>query len=722
MVQKFPSLRSVLIASTAAVTALALTTAGGTASATTAGPPPTPSPAQSRALAADAAQDLVASRAPALHASAGDVFVAQPVISVPEGLQYVPYERTHDGLPVIGGDLVIVTDARGNITATSVAQTRAVGDLSLTPKVTASKAATRARGAVSEVRSVSKPRLVVHALGTPRLAWETEVSGTKAGKPSKQTVYVDARDGATIETVEHVVAGDGTAAYSGPNPVHLDTQHSGSTYYLRDPVNTSLQCQNAGTRTTYSGPDDQWGNGNASNRETGCVDGFFSTQTLQAMLDDWLGRDGMDGSGGWVPLRVGLNDLNAYYDGTQVQIGHNQSGGWISAMDVVAHEYGHGIDDHTPGGISRNGTQEWVGDTFGAATEAYSNQAAAYDPPDYLVGEEINLVGNGPIRNMYDPSQKGHPNCYSSSIPNTEVHAAAGPGNHWYYLASEGSNPGGGEPSSPTCDNSTVTGIGIQKVQNIMYNAMLMKTSASSYLRYRTWTLTAAKGLYSGCTEFDAIKAAWDAVDVPAQSGDPTCNSNPGGVTVNDPGNKSGTLGTAITPFTVTASGGTAPYTWSATGLPPGISIGSSTGTVSGTPTAEDSYSVTVTAQDSASPPQSDSVSFTFTIGQTGGGCSGHEFTVTGSLSSGQIDVQPGGSWYYSGTSGTHAADLCGPAGTDFDLYLQKWSGFGWYDVAQGITPGNIEAISYNGTAGYYRYQVHAYSGSGSYTLGYTNP
>jgi streptogrisin C len=30
--------------------------------------------------------------------------------------------------------------------------------------------------------------------------------------------------------------------------------------------------------------------------------------------------------------------------------------------------------------------------------------------------------------------------------------------------------------------------------------------------------------------------------------------------------------------------------------------------------------------------------------------------------------------------------------------------------------------VSYSGTAGYYRYRVHAYSGSGSYTLGFTNP
>ena len=58
------------------------------------------------------------------------------------------------------------------------------------------------------------------------------------------------------------------------------------------------------------------------------------------------------------------------------------------------------------------------------------------------------------------------------------MHAAAGPGNHWFYLLAEGTNPGDGQPSSPTCNSTTVTGIGIQKAGKIFYNAMLMKTSA----------------------------------------------------------------------------------------------------------------------------------------------------------------------------------------------------------------------------------------------------
>ncbi|MCW2877071.1 MAG: streptogrisin [Sphaerisporangium sp.] len=103
-------------------------------------------------------------------------------------------------------------------------------------------------------------------------------------------------------------------------------------------------------------------------------------------------------------------------------------------------------------------------------------------------------------------------------------------------------------------------------------------------------------------------------------------------------------------------------------------------------------------------------------------GCSGYQQTFTGSLTSGQSAYQPNGTYYQSTVSGTHRGCLDGPNGVDFDLYLQKWNGSSWVNVASGTTSAPDETISYSGTAGYYQYRVYAYSGSGSYTFALSKP
>ena len=99
-------------------------------------------------------------------------------------------------------------------------------------------------------------------------------------------------------------------------------------------------------------------------------------------------------------------------------------------------------------------------------------------------------------------------------------------------------------------------------------------------------------------------------------------------VTVTSPGNQAGTVGTAASvPVKATDSASGQTLSYSAAGLPAGLSISSSTGLISGPPTTAGTSTVTVTATDGTG--VSASATFTWTIGSSGGGGSGAGCTVT---------------------------------------------------------------------------------------------
>ncbi|MFI8104611.1 M4 family metallopeptidase [Streptomyces sp. NPDC086023] len=722
---------------TAAIAAMALSAslAGaltGTASATPKQQPVPPQHGKSLALAAaDRAAD---SGLDALRHGADEELVRTSVTPWANGLYYAGYQRTYRGLPVVGGDAVVLTDSTGRVRNVAAAPAPAIRT-GTKATVSAAAATATARRQLARTESATRPALTVLLKdGRALLTWHTRVSGrTAKNAPSVLDTYVDARTGAIARATEKVSHADGRGYHNGN--VTIDTAASSMT----DPNRSGFRCggQN-GSAYTGSSP---WGNGGANDLVTACVDIMYAAQRESDMLKQWFGYNGINGQGGMVPARAGLTEVNAYYDGSKTTYGRNQNGtNQLTGIDVVAHEYGHEIFDKTPGSAGNSnengGLNESTGDIFGALTEHFANNPN--DTPDYTVGEKLNFLGdNKPIRYMYNPSlHNNDPNCYNQLTSNTEVHAAAGPQNHWFYLLAEGSNPGGGKPASPICSGgpSSVTGIGIQKAGKIFMGALLSKTSSWNHLAARKATLASAKNTY-GSTECLAVKAAWDAIRVPAQSGETDCGGtqNPDFSLALNPATGSVQPGASATSTvsTTTTGGSAQTVQLSASGAPSGVTVSfspssvtsgnSSTMTVAvAAGSANGTYPITVKGTGSTQ----HTVTYTLTVGSTPqpGGCEDAENTYQGALSQGRAQAQPNGSYYYSATSGTHVGCLRGPAGTDFDLYLQKWNGSGWADVAVSGSEGADEDITYTGTAGYYRYVVHAYSGSGSYTLGLSAP
>ncbi|MFI1577443.1 M4 family metallopeptidase [Embleya sp. NPDC020630] len=643
----------------ALIAGLAIGAVGPSSAGTT--EPSSPPPASSQDKAVSAADRAVANGLDALAKGPDEKFERQLVTPWINDLYSVAYQRTYRGLPVVGGDAVVMADGQGRVRGTQAA-TSAQISVPTRATVAAGTAEATSKAQLPVVDKVESHRLVVHVLdGNSNLAWETVVTGRTDTAPSRLHVFVDASTGQVLDKVDDVKAGTGNSQWNGPNPLTIQTSGSAGSYSLRDSTRPGLSCADNATGQVFTKSTDSWGNGQASSKETGCVDVMWAAQNEWNMLKDWLGRNGHNGTGGSWPVKVGISDINAFWDGSSVSIGHNQANQWIGSMDVVGHEFGHGIDQFTPGGTSREaGLGEGTGDIFGALTEAYTNEPTSFDSPDYTVGETVNLVGQGPIRYMYKPSTNGDPDCYSSSIPNTEVHKAAGPLNHWFYLLAEGTAPAGnGKPGSPTCNNTTLAGVGIQNAGKVFYGGMLLKTSGMTYKKYRTTTLTAAKSLDPTCALFNKTKAAWDAVSLPAQTGDPTCVGNPDDFSLSlNPTSGSVQPGGDVTTSVATATtGGNAQQLTLTTGtLPSGVTAAFTPGTVqsgnsaslkftASAGAAQGTFPITITATGTAT---THSAQYQLTVGS---GPGNPDFSL--SLNPTQGTVTPGGDVSTSLTTAT---------------------------------------------------------------------
>ncbi|MET7458504.1 M4 family metallopeptidase [Streptomyces sp. NPDC005574] len=549
---------------------------------------------------------------------------ARDIVVDADGVQHVRYDRTLAGLPVLGGDLIAHERKDGTVASVDRASTVPLQLPTMLPSVAAAKAKTTAVEAVSRPGHIkAAPRLVVWASGGhPELAWETVVAGReKDGTPSELHVVTDAKTNRVLGTFEGINAGSGTGVYVGQVP--LITTPSGSAYLLKDgsrgnQYTIDLNGGTSGSGTLFTDADDTWGDGSSSNRQSAAVDAQYGTAATWDFYKSTFGRNGIrnDGVGAYNRVHYGTNYVNAFWSDSCFCMTYGDGVGNthpLTAIDVAGHEMSHGVTSATAGLVysgESGGLNEATSDIFGTGVEWYANLPA--DTPDYLIGEKIDINGNGsPLRYMDQPSKDGASKDYwYSGIGSIDVHYSSGPANHFFYLLAEGSGPkviNGVSYNSPTAGNVTVAGIGRDKALRIWYRALTVHmTSTTNYAGARTATLNAATDLYgNGSTEYNAVADAWAGVNV----GTPA-----GSVTVTNPGSQSTAVGTPVS-LQLHATGGTGTYTWSATGLPAGLSLNASTGLITGTPTTAGTSTVTVTAKDSAN--ATASTSFTWTVSTT---------------------------------------------------------------------------------------------------------
>jgi hypothetical protein len=178
-------------------------------------------------------------------------------------------------------------------------------------------------------------------------------------------------------------------------------------------------------------------------------------------------------------------------------------------------------------------------------------------------------------------------------------------------------------------------------------------------------------------------------------------------VTVTNPGNQTSTVGTAASVqihAADSASGQT--LTYSATGLPAGLSINSSTGLISGTPTAAGSSNVTVTVKDGTG--ASGATSFTWTVNTTGGTCNtGTNLALNQPTTASSIEN--------AGTPAAAATD--GNAGT---RWSSQFSDPQWLQVDLGSAQSICQVVIQWETASAKAYQIQTSNDGTNWTSIYS--
>ncbi|MFJ8571574.1 M4 family metallopeptidase [[Kitasatospora] papulosa] len=472
--------------------------------------------ATQRSTALRTAQSDAPAAAEALGLGSQEKLIVRDVIKDAHGTVHTRYERTYAGLPVLGGDLVTHTAANGKSKGVDKATDARISVPSTQPKL---KAAASAR------------KVVWAGDGKPALAFETVREGVqKDGTPSRLHIITDATTGKKLHSFEAIETGTGNSQYSGQ--VTLSTTKGGSGFELTDGDRGGHKTYDLGQGQTGTGDlvtdaDDTWGDGTGGDRQTAAVDAHYGAATTWDFYKNELGRDGIAGNGKAAYSRVhfGTGYVNAFWDDSCFCMTYGDGAddkSALTAIDVAGHEMSHGLTAATANldySGESGGLNEATSDIFGTSVEFFADNTT--DPGDYLIGEKIDINGDGtPLRYMDKPSKDGGSADYwDAGVGDLDVHYSSGVANHFFYLLAEGSGAktiGGVDYDSPTSDGSTVTGIGRQKAYQIWYKALsVYMTSSTDYAGARDATEKAATDLFGAdSAELAAVGAAWNGVNV----------------------------------------------------------------------------------------------------------------------------------------------------------------------------------------------------------------
>ncbi|MFH9661098.1 M4 family metallopeptidase [Streptomyces sp. NPDC017248] len=444
---------AVAVAVTTAATGLAGT---AFASASTGAERSAASAASDATVVVEAARTAAFAHASATGVSQGDALHAQDVMIDPEGARHVRFVRTHDGLPVLGGDLVVHLDRTlgyAGVTRAAGHAVKPTGQAKLTAGQAAAKAAKAAKG------DAGGARLVVDARGgASALAYQVTVTG----QDTARTVVVDAVTGKVrsntptrdeflspklIDTLHRrgetadpatgsasaasgLVGSGATGAAAYPSAAKgtgktlfvgnvglTTTQTSRGHYQLKDPSRYGTETRDAkgsytekfGAGTKFTNTTNVWGNGATSSRATVAADAQYGVTKTLDFYKSTFKRKGIANNSKAAQAMVhwGKKVANAFWDPTCNCMLYGDGDGEmfkkpLVVLDVTGHELTHGVVEATanlqPTFVDSDGNQYGEpGSLNESLADIFGSNVEFYakntkDTPDYLIGEKLGLA------------------------------------------------------------------------------------------------------------------------------------------------------------------------------------------------------------------------------------------------------------------------------------------------------------------------------------------
>lgn len=440
------------------------------------------------------------------------------------GMEHRRYQQYFSGLEVFGGE--IIQHFKNSSLQDLDGEYYLITEMEMQPGLTPAQAADFFRRELNDPElkeRAEESKLLIFPVqdGIYRLAYRIVL---ERGAEYSMTGFIDARSGETLSRysnikTEALTIGTGIGCHG--EKLKLSTNYENGKYWLMDkglnrPVKQyTFYKQN---NLVLTDTDNNWDTDKASYTAHANM-GLTYNYYYQALQRHGIDNHNLDIKaivhypGGtdnafWNPTYKTMYFLDPGSEGFQT----------AAALDVIAHEYSHGVTQFTCNLVYANESgalNEAFSDIMGTAVEFnWQPEGTGFLKADWYMGEDIFTNFGYYLRNLANPNSNGYPSHLSQKVnlPNTQagdwggVHRNSTIYGHAYYLLAHG--------GTNTISNVTVSGIGMEKATKIFYRAFTVYlTPGSKFVDAANAILKSASVLFgSASNEMEQSKQAMRAI------------------------------------------------------------------------------------------------------------------------------------------------------------------------------------------------------------------